>query len=279
MSRKPSSPSGWTSPRRCSTSTMTLAIRSKNGRIGRGISMASELPDSKHWTLREPRSLSWKKQRELAIQRAMFRGYVWCPFGHWFKRDQQEPHVHHIVKERHWVDATYSHVLPNLVAFCSQHHLPGVFPWHDERPHFLMRVFATTTGGEFGLLSRHRDQYLSWPRVRLAFLEGMHTDVDAVRCVRSTSNDSCTVAGSRTSITYNLRRYHFANPNNRPSLAHLTNEMVTLCFDCSQLASTFGGIFRLSEGSTRENVRGLRPSKSAELTRDYLVIDIVPISL
>lgn len=73
--------------------------------------MASELPSSKHWTLREPRSLSWKKQRELAIQRATFHGYVWCPFGHWVERKTAEPHVHHVVKDRHWVDPA---IFPSL---------------------------------------------------------------------------------------------------------------------------------------------------------------------
>lgn len=197
--------------------------------------MASELPDSKHWTLREPRSLSWKKQRELAIQRAMFHGYVWCPFGHWVERETAEPHVHHIVKERHWVDPHYSHILPNLVPICPQHHLPGVFPWHDERPHFLMRVFATAIGGEFSLVSRHCDQYMSWPRVRPAVLE---RDAYRCRCCKVGQKyieRPLYTGGFSNFITYtgcNLRPYHFANPNDRPSLAHLTSEMVTLCFNC-----------------------------------------------
>lgn len=197
--------------------------------------MASELPDSKHWTLREPRSLSWKKQRELAIQRAMFHGYVWCPFGHWVERETAEPHVHHIVKERHWVDPHYSHILPNLVPICPQHHLPGVFPWHDERPHFLMRVFATATGGEFSLVSRHCDRYLSWPRVRLAVLERDGYQCQCCGARQKYIERPLYGGGFSTFITYsgrNLRPYHFANPNDQPTVAHSTSEMVTLCFEC-----------------------------------------------
>lgn len=195
----------------------------------------SQLDQDQHWTLREPISLSWVEQRELAIRRATIQGHVWCPFGHWFKRSDDEPHVHHIVKESRWVDPSYSHILPNLVAFCSQHHLPGAFPWHNERPHFLMRVFATQTGGEFGLLSRHRDQYMSWPRVRLAVLENDDFQCQCCDLSEQYINRQLYSDTLSSSIRYSgssLRPYHFANPNEEPMVAHRTEEMVTLCFRC-----------------------------------------------
>ena len=180
-------------------------------------------------------SLSRGEQRERMIRRAAFQGYVWCPFGYWFDRDSEEPHVHHIVKKRHWVEPEFAHVLLNLVAICAQHHLPRVFPWHDERPHFRMRVFATLTGGEYSLLSRHRDQYMSWPRVRLAVLERDRHQCQCCRARRRYIDKRLYDDGFTGFIRYrgsNVRPYHFANPNERPMIAHLTDEMTTLCFCC-----------------------------------------------
>lgn len=192
------------------------------------------LDEDQHWTLRDPVSLNWEEQRERAIRRSTLAGHLWCPSGHWVKRSDEEPDVHHIFKRSSWVDSAYSHSLANLVPLCRQHHRSGVHPWHSERPHFLMRVFASVTGGEFSLLSRHRDRHLSWSRAKLAVLER-----DDFRC-------QCCGAGRRyideplyrdlsNHIRYrgpSIRPFHFDNPNERPLIAHLTEEMVTLCYEC-----------------------------------------------
>ena len=193
------------------------------------------LDQSQHWTLRNPISLNWKEQRELAIQRSTISGHVWCPFGHWFERNTEEPDVHHIVKKRHWMNPSYSHILPNLVPLCRQHHRTGILPWHNERPHFLMRVFASVTGSEFTLHSRHRDQYMSWDRTKMAVLERDGFQCQRCGAGRRYIDEPLYRDGLSSYIRYcgsSIRPYHFANPNDRPTIAHLTHEMVTLCFDC-----------------------------------------------
>lgn len=122
------------------------------------------------------------------------------------------------------------------LSWYSIRHSVGTYMNREESfPGTMNDVFATATGGEFSLVSRHCDRYMSWPRVRLAVLERDGYQCQYCRACQKYIERPLSSSGFSTFITYsgrNLRPCHFANPNERPTIAHSTSNMVTLCFDC-----------------------------------------------
>lgn len=197
--------------------------------------------EDRHWTLQNPIERSKQEQRKIAVDRDSIDGTPYCRVGH----EVESVHAHHMFKVSQWVNEKVSHFPSNFVSLCSVPHHRGALGWEDVRPHFQMWVF----GQGFDIHSRFGDPYTSWEKTMRAVLgrdeECRCCGVDNRQFGAKVPQTECFVQGNY------LRPYHVANPHEEPAIAHVTSQMVTLCFKCFLYGCETGP----SDGWRRESPR------------------------